>query len=340
MNIYLVDNVNDGHHVLYEKELSKINNTIAVKKRNKFKNFKEAPISAIINRKNYLKAMGYKNEIVHLLYFDIFYKVPSAIKNLKKRGNVIICTLHKFPQRNIDIFLLKEAAKYVDVIVVHSEYIEQQLNDIGLYNVTVINYPSFLDNSAMSKVNVINREKIVVSCIGGTRYDKGLDILIEAFKYLYDKTKIKLVFNIAGKEEDIKYNELKREGYAYNVNIKTSERILSENEYFKNIAQSDVILLPYRKIFNGNSGPMTDGVFLGKYIVGPNHGNLSYLINKYHLGVCFETEKPESLARILNNLIIREPDDDYKKYIESIKMKRFLEEYENIYMNFIMKGGA
>lgn len=332
MNIYLVDNINDGHHVLYEKELSKIQNTLIVNKKARFKNFKEAPLKAIDNRRKYLKEIGCKNQIIHLLYFDIFYKVPFAIKNLKKQGNIIIGTLHSYPQKNIDKYLLKEAAKYMEVIVVHSEYIKQQLNEMGLENIKVISYPSFLDGGMISRKSTNSRRKIVVSCIGGTRYDKGLDILIEAFKYLYDKTKAKLVFNIAGKEEDIKYNLLKEEGEAYDVNIKTSERILSGDEYFENIIQSDVILLPYRKMFSGNSGPMTDGVFLEKYIVGPNHGNLSYLINKYHLGTCFETEKPESLARVLNNLIITEPDNVYRKYIERIQLKRFLAEYENIYV--------
>ena len=51
------------------------------------------------------------------------------------------------------------------------------------------------------------------------------------------------------------------------------------------------------KIFRGNSGPMTDGVFANKYILSPNYGNIGYLTKKYNLGSTFKIENPKSLAK-------------------------------------------
>jgi len=40
-----------------------------------------------------------------------------------------------------------------------------------------------------------------------------------------------------------------------------------------NVESSDVILLPYRRIFKGVSGPKTEGVTREKCIIGLNEGS-------------------------------------------------------------------
>lgn len=52
---------------------------------------------------------------------------------------------------------------------------------------------------------------------------------------------------------------------------------MTDREFAEVIAASDIIALPYRKKFNGASGPLVEGVYLGKCIIGPNHGNLGKL---------------------------------------------------------------
>lgn len=61
---------------------------------------------------------------------------------------------------------------------------------------------------------------------------------------------------------------------------------LSEEEFAYASEAADIIVLPYRKIFSGASGPLGEGVWKRKCIVGPMEGNLGYTDKKVSFGLC------------------------------------------------------
>ena len=81
----------------------------------------------------------------------------------------------------------------MSAVILHSEFIKEKLNKLGLTNVYYIDYPSFYDYSSLAPRKELRKQAgltgndIVLTALGGIRHDKGLDILLEAFKYL-DKT--------------------------------------------------------------------------------------------------------------------------------------------------------
>ena len=158
----------------------------------------------------------------------------------------------------------------------------------------------------------------------------------KAFKFIDSKCKEKIVFNICGIEQDIKYDDIMMSAKENNINVICKNKFLTEEEYEEEIYKTDVILLPYRKIFTGNSGPMTDGIYADKFILGPNNGNLGYLIKKYNLGSTFIQENYNDLAREIEKISQVEVKKTHK-YKYELSIDKFNEKYTDIY-NYLEKG--
>lgn len=329
MKVYLVDNANDGHHKIYQKTLNNIQNTEILNKICKLHDIRSNPIKAYKERRDFIKEINFKttDKIVHFLYIDSLYKCPFISRKLKKNKKYI-GTLHWIPNDLFRIFLLKKFSKKMKYIIVHSEFLKEQLEKKGFKNIKCVDYPSFINDDKLG--NYIKKDNITISCLGGTRSDKGLDILLESFEYLNDIYKDKLEFNICGIEQDVKYSDVITVAKKNNIKIIYKNKFLTDEEYENEIIKSDVILLPYKKIFSGNSGPMTDGIYANKYILGPNEGNLGYLINKYNLGMTFEQENPIDLANKISLLTSQNLNRNHE-YRQRLNVKSFLKSYKCIY---------
>ena len=97
--------------------------------------------------------------------------------------------------------------------------------------------------------------------------------------------------------------------------------------------EADIIVLPYRKIFDGASGPMCEGIYLGKTIVVPDHGSLGKLIRQSHTGYVFESENVDELAACLNYALHHPCFYDLEAYKaqQELRPELFTERYMRIY---------
>jgi glycosyltransferase involved in cell wall biosynthesis len=96
---------------------------------------------------------------------------------------------------------------------------------------------------------------------------------------------------------------------------------------------ADIVVLPYRKSFDGASGPLGEGVALGKIIVGSNHGSLGDLIEENHLGYTFESENINSLYESIELALSQTfiADSTYKKYKNMLNPAFFVDAYSKLY---------
>ena len=165
-------------------------------------------------------------------------------------------TIHHIEITLLRVISYKRLARFVDYIVVHTKFMKAQLEEIGITNVTHIEYPKFnvLPQifDAKQKLEIFNDNK-VIACIGGTREDKGLDLLLKAL----DRVKQSFHLLIAGKEEAFSETFIQKQTYKYKENITCIFKYLTDEELNICINAADIICLPYRKIFNGASGPLT-----------------------------------------------------------------------------------
>lgn len=320
-----------GHNAVYRDTLNTIEGTEIFYNVSEFPSFIKHPFKGIYSRYKYMKQVP-AGDIICLMHIDNLYAFPPVLKLLRKRSTSVVGILHWFPKDQKRQLLFKMAAKYLDVIVVHSEYIGYQLKKIGVRNVKVVDYPNFCQID-LNKLRMKKTEgKKVFTCLGGSRIDKGPDILAKSFQYIPDLLCSKIKIVIAGQEGDVPYSYIRDLAQKRKIEIEFCNKKMSDEEYWQYVLDTDVILLPYKKIFTGNSGPMTDGISANKYILGPDWGNLGFLIKKYNLGSTFEIENPQSLGEEIGRIsqINTSCEHEYRKKLE---VRDFVESYKKIFEN-------
>lgn len=273
-----------------------------------------------------------KPDVVHFLYGDAFYRFFGAgLRKFKKYKTIV--TLHWARNSFIEKISTRMICACADVIVVHSEYIKELFADMGIKNVVHVEYPQF-NKRKVSKKDAcaywgLDETVPTIVCIGNTRYDKGLDILLEALKNV--KKPFRLL--IAGKEETFDKKYIMDAASSYKDNIRFCLRYLSDEELSNALGAADIVVLPYRKVFDGASGPLGEGVALDKCIVAPDHGTLGYTVKRNHLGYTFESENVDSLSDTVKVALEQNfsIDDNYKKYKDLLNPVFFARAYKNLY---------
>lgn len=346
MKIIYVDMSVDGHHITYLSTLVKQENIepvlilpekIDIDCKQYIYKTKESGKRTLKTFKKWLKEVSSfvekeKPDIVHFLYGDAFYRFFGAGLSYFKKYKTIL-TLHWIKEGVFGILSTKMICSNVDIVVVHSDYIKKLFEKNNIKNVHHIEYPQF-NEQKLSKETAcqyfdLNINIPTIACIGNTRYDKGLDVLLDALKNITCPFQLL----IAGKEESFDRRYIEEKSATYRDNVRMCLHYLNDDELSNALCASDIIALPYRKKFNGASGPLGEGVALGKCIVGPNHGTLGYTIENNHLGYTFESENSDDLAKTLYKALTShfEQDELYCMYKDSLGVNAFVEKYNFLY---------
>lgn len=336
MKIKLCDNKIEGHHKGYFNSLLNIEGTyLKLSSCKSSVSLKKSPIKYILEVNELVKDYigDFEKEIIHFLVIDNLYFSTKSLKNIKAIG-----TLHQIPNDKIRKIFLKNFVKKLEYVIVHSEFLKDELEKIGIKNIKVINYPSFYEYKNLDKIKIkeklnIKKEKKILSCLGGTRQDKGYEILFEAFKYLGEKYKKNIIFNFAGKANYYNHNFIIEKCKENNIDYRCDIREITDAEFLENVFITDIMLMPYLKSFGGNSGPMTEAIVNKIPCITPKDLNIGKINLKNNLGEVFECENSKSLAKAIERTIenldkgIYYNTDFYKELTE----KKFLEEYRKIY---------
>lgn len=373
MKLALIDTANSGHHIVYRNCLvtaaSEIGNTVIQvgpvstsdagnterkqklielqfpKKKNLFQFWKDRRkwLYSVIKLTNLISP-----NIVHFLTGDSIYQLGGfQLSNLRAQGAKIVLTQHHMPKGRMRTHLFWATLSQVDTVVVHSESNRGFLRNIGIdeNKIFLIDYPVFHDsyvNNSEAKESLDLKLKVpILLALGGTRTDKGLDVLLESLALVHEP--FHLV--IAGKEEhfDREFIEERIQRYAASVTLRLG--YLSDEEFGQYVDAADCVVLPYRKSFDGASGPMTEAIWRRKPVIGPNHGSIGYLIKKYGLGYTFEAENVVDLANTITKYL-KNPggfrwSDQAETYREWLNPDTFAKKYMELYERLLnTKHGA
>ena len=343
--IYLIDPTKDvySHHIVYLNNLLKIKGTIALQLNVNTKKMKPNFLSVLryyyALRKQLMEVP--KGNIAHLLYSDIYYKIPFVSSWLLGRNKTIV-TMHSFPNGKFKHILLRNFCRRVEMVVVHSQFIKEQFEKIGINNVCCIDYPSFYDYSKLETKEVlrnraaIKSSSIVFSALGGIRYDKGLDILLNAFKYINEDYKNRIILNVAGSEGFMTSGQIELLCKNLGINHRLTIRPLTDEEFLENVKISDYMVLPYRTNMTGNSGPMTEAIVNTIPSIVPKDSNLGYIAEEYRVGLTFQQENCKDLARC----IMAACDNRYncdEKYANKLSKESFIDAHRKLYKNIIFE---
>lgn len=264
-------------------------------------------------------------EIVHFLCGDALYKFFGiGLGTIQAR---IIVTYHHMQFSSLRKISIKSIFSRTDYGIVHTDHLKNELEKLLVSNVKKIEYPMFGANEiidteyAKKKLDLpLDRPAIVI--LGGTQKYKGLDILLDALKkvdkpfYLY----------ITGVERDISLDFIINETKTYQNSVKCNMKRLTDEEYQVALSATDYIVLPYRKEFDGASGPMIEGVWNRKPIIGADHGSMGDIIRGHNLGVTFSSEDSNDLSIVLNKVLScpLEWTKEAESFRENITIEQFL----------------
>ena len=267
-------------------------------------------------------------DIIHFLDGDkIMRYFGMGMKTLSDKYPVVITFHHLFEGiiRRISYMLMCKNT----TAVVHTAEFKRVLNRYEIKNVFHIEYPSFLHVPDKKIQNTVP----VIGMFGGTRYEKGLDILVAALRKV--ETPFHLI--IAGREADYKKCDIEKMCEPIKEKVTLDLHFLSEDELATYWDKTDLVVLPYRAMFDGASGQLTEGVNRGLPIIGPSHGSLGNIITENHLGITFKTGDWDDLAQkieiMLRNKFIY--DDIARKYQDMMKPERFNKDYKKLYDNVL-----
>ncbi|QJD87184.1 glycosyltransferase family 4 protein [Cohnella herbarum] len=289
---------------------------------------------------------------IHLLFMDsniisLFLLLPLLI------GLEITGTLHWYPTRKWKekVFYWLLNMRVIDRIVVHGDFTRDRvvrcLANVGNRRVVTIYFPSFhhsdVKNSEAGEIKRIKQKlasykRPFFLCFGGLRYDKGIDLLLEAVARLKDEDFTVLV---AGSEDYFNKADIDRIALENGITNKVFldlKYISTEaaNFYFQTC---DSVVLPYRSMYSAQSGPLVEGAARKKLIVGPGHGEVGFTIEKYRLGLTFESDRPDDLARKLQTALDRlngkdeEPDGGPNEYASKLTQEKFGDLYRKFFAN-------
>ncbi|MBX7327724.1 glycosyltransferase family 4 protein [Clostridium chauvoei] len=302
---------------------------------NKFKRILDFLIN-IRKVKKYCK----NNNISRIHFFTLDYMlIPISIlfwgNKYKLTG-----TIHWIPKQNIKYKIIRHLITSTGFkIIVHGDYIKNSMEsrlELKTNNINSTNYP-IIENNKFKELsyNKLN-EDITILYFGGTRYDKGIDILIEAIKNI-DK-KINLI--IAGKEEYFSKEYIcEKISKNKNINCILDMKYISDEEMDKYYKISDVVVLPYRKIFGGQSGILTEAINYEKVLIAPDIAQLGETVKSNDIGILYQCENVIDLNEKIN-FVIDNYEEIRSRYIENQRNYKKIATFKNLssdYMNLIIK---
>lgn len=350
MKVLLIETASGGHHDYYASALQKAADETVYIVPEKIEGIASKQIvidSGFAMKKSfwgYLAWLGKIHrvvkaenpDVIHFLYGDIFYRNFGLGLKYACTGKHSIMTCHHIRRSRLHDFSLRRIAHRLKALVVHTESLKNDLDAMGLVNAVQIDYPEFMEIACIPRDEALAELGIAVQdgdrvllALGGTRRDKGLDILLEALKTVNGRFHL----IVAGEENTYKRDFILAESAGYESRVSLLLEHLDDKKFVKCLNAADIVVLPYRKIFDGASGPLTDGAYIGKMIVGPSHGSIGRAITANHLGLTFEAENVESLSRVIDEALSCNfvPDEKYRTYQERLRLEIFIERYMKLY---------
>jgi len=308
-------------------------------------NFFQAQIN-LNSQKDYLFFL-HSVYIFELLGFALFFKKRKTIfidNNHKavvsfnfefKRKPLFLKLIFSFLYKYLFSWLIRGADSQI-IYSSDGELLARDYEQLMKKKVHVLPPPScnkFLE-PWLKKANInSDKEKKVISYLGGARFNKGFDIFVKLLGLLLKDEKIsKSIFILA--QVDIHRQQSERdkkimlesaarlEDLSLEFkNIKLYFGALSMDEYFGLLSESDIVVLPYRKqsFQSTPSGIFREAVYLRKLPIVAGNTAMSHELAGYGLAdLAFNIEDLEDCVHVIKKAI--ENFDNYQAKIENMRL--------------------
>lgn len=268
-------------------------------------------------------AEQFKTDIVHLLYLDHFIlpllQSRPAVQRLNLRATVhhahflkaFNAGITKQLQASLSILAFKQLVKQGMRVMMHSKsLIDLTQQQVGVRSLDYVPYPidqpepgAFADAERRSRLRAqygIPPESKLLLAFGGTRFKKGADLAVQVLAQLPPEVHLL----VAGQQEDFSAEALQEVATRFAVGPRLHLNIdwIPDGQVLDYFSVADVILIPYRKTFAGQSGPLTIAGSLGIPVVSADNIVLKETVLSYGLGHIFESENISAMAEAIKRI--------------------------------------
>lgn len=155
--------------------------------------------------------------------------------------------------------------------------------------------------------NHVSDNPFTLLSIGSLRPEKRIERILSALRQLDDKD---VHYVIAGASRQEYESVIETELTKYNSkNVKRLNYRLSEEEFNELINQADFLVLCDRpQASNVTNGTMNEALLAGVPIIAPNYNPYKYFIEQYKVGLAFDPDAPNSLARAIRDAKAKKHD--------------------------------
>ena len=255
-------------------------------------------------------------DIVHLLNPGLL--ASPLVRGADEGGIDLVVTLHDLPNdqgmRTWKTRLLaRPYSRHLpkaDLLVVHGEWSKERLQAVlqaESLSVSVLPIASFDygpptgSRGELRKKFGLDEDGYIALFFGSLRLEKGLDVLIEALAdpridYLH-----LLVVGVSPSrsEPDVAYFRSRADFLGVASRITWIDRYVSDEEIPNIFDCVDVVVLPYRSSFAGQSGVLAVAAAYGVPVVVSAVGEMESTVRESGMGICVPPDSPEELAQAI-----------------------------------------
>jgi glycosyltransferase involved in cell wall biosynthesis len=276
-------------------------------------------------------------DVVHLLYLDGFI-VALASTQRRFGSATLFATLHSgYMLVAISGTLLWQAWErralrrmvraQLRTFVHGAALAEAVADEIAGADPIVVAYPiDQLPNTTVNQTDArerlgLDRHARLLLAFGGTRHDKGVDLAIAALALLPDD--VRLV--VAGKAEHFTATDLMRIAKCHDV----ADRVDLHLGFVPDVdvpawfAAINAVVIPYRRAFTGQSGPLTIAAGLGRPVVASDGWTTGATVRAYRLGITVPPEDVAALAHGVATVLETPPSPDATSFRRDHSLSTF-----------------
>lgn len=272
---------------------------------------------------------------VEIWVLRLFRYVSPTTKFLLTQHNLYP---HNYPEDKKDTYRRRftQISNMFDKIIVHTESSKRLLIknfNIAPQKIEVIYHGVFMPKIKQSERRIEGKIRLLM--FGVQSKYKGTDLLVDAVSKLPEPIREKIDVTIAGKTEQSLFDNKKEK--AYSLGIKWSNRFFEEEELHQLIADSDILLFPYRNI--SQSGALLLGLGFRKPMIVSRLPSFVETLGDFVTDAFIDVDSVDSLCQAIidhvNNKIDIEReldliDDLQDKYSWLNTAKKTVDLYNNL----------
>ena len=267
-------------------------------------------------------SLGTKGKMIDVLFLRLIKSLSPNTRFVFTIHNICPHDMKEGERKNYNPVFAK-ALSFFDHFIVHTQSTKDQVCrelNIRKDSVSVVLHGVFIpEGFDFDSISLHNNKETRIIMYGNQNWYKGTDLLVKSLDYLSVEVRKSIKITICGAISTSYLVECK--SYDKDNCIEWIPKFLDDNTLFECINESDIIVLPYRRI--SQSGVLLLALATKRYIITSDLDSFKETLTGFPEDLFFKADDPEDLARVITRYVERNVNEDLLKASISQNMARY-----------------